>query len=214
MTDQVQTFNGLTQAIITWTNRNDQTFVDNIPIFISLVEQEIFTKLSTLGNEIYIRGTFNPNNPYVPKPALWGKTARFTFIDSTNKLNVLERISTSYQYFYNPSLDPSANSPLPRYYSDKSAAYFYISATPTEAFNFEIGYFQKFPPLSSSNQTNGNTLYRYDMLFKGCLAKSFAFVNATDTATFWKGEFQESIDTYTAYDKDRLADATTNVDME
>lgn len=213
MVATVQTYAGLITAITEWANRNDTTFISNIPIFISLTEQEIFWKLSTIGNEVYATGTFTPNNGTIPKPALWGKTSRFTYIDESDNLQVLKRVSLSYIYTYNPSVSsPSSINPV--YYTDYGFPYFLISPTPTIAFPFEISYMQKIPPLSASMQTNWNTQNVYDALFFGAMQKACTFINASDWAQYYAGQYEAAIAGYDAYDKDRLFDATTKAKAE
>jgi len=213
MVATVQTYAGLTTAIQQWANRNDTLFISNIPLFISLTEQEIFWKLSTIGNEVYATGTFTPNNGTIPKPALWGKTARLTYIDENNNLQVLKRVSVSYIYKFNPSVsEPSTTNP--RYYTDLGFPYILISPTPTLASSFELAYFQKIPPLSEMMQTNWNTQNLYDALFFGAMQKASAYINASDWAQYYAGLYGAALAGYEAYDKDRLTDATTNVKAE
>jgi hypothetical protein len=215
MSSTVQTYAGLTTAIQQWANRNDSLFILNIPIFISLTEQEIFWKLSTIGNEVYATGNFTANNGTFPKPALWGKTARFTYIDENNNLQVLKRVSVSYIYQLNPNPTAVSTPPLnPRYYTDYGFPYFLISPTPTTAFPFELAYFQKIPPLSPEMQTNWNTQNVYDALFFGCMQKASTYINASDWAQYYASLYESALAGYDKYDKERLTDATTNVKVE
>jgi len=213
MTATVQTYDGLLTAIQQWANRNDALFISNIPLFVSLTEQEIFWKLSTIGNEVYATGNFTANNGTLPKPALWGKTARLTYIDQDNNLQTLKRVSVSYIYQFNP--DPTAPSTAnPRYYSDYGFPYILISPTPTIAFPFELAYFQKIPPLSIAMQTNWNTQNVYDALFFGCMQKASTFINASDWAQYYAGLYEAALAGYDSYDKARLVDATTKAKVE
>lgn len=214
MVANVQTYNGLVTAITQWANRNDTVFISNIPLFVSLTEQELFWKLSTIGNEVYATGTFTPNNGTVPKPALWGRTTRFSYIDSDNNIQVLKRVSPSYIYTYNPSVTSPSSGSTPTYYTDYGFPYFLISPTPTTALPFELAYFQKIPPLSVTMQTNWNTQNVYDALFFGAMQKACTFLNASDWAQYYAGMYEAAIAGYDAYDKDRLFDATTKARAE
>lgn len=218
MINNVNTYNGLVASITKWANRNDSSFIENIPVFISLTEQEIFIKLSTLGNEYYVTSSFTPNNGIIPKPGDWGKTSKIFYIDSNNKTHVLFRLSVPTLEVFNPDVEfPSGNpagSNLPRYYSDYGYPYIIISPTPAEAFNYTLSYFTKIPPLSVTNQTNWNSRYAYDMLFFGCMQKAFAFLNDTDWATYFGNLYTQGISDYNSYDKQRLTDASVAVENE
>lgn len=214
MSAQVYTYAGLISAIAQWANRNDTIFIDNIPLFISLTEQEIFWKLTTIGNEVYATGNFSANNATLPKPALWGKTARLTYIDADDKLQVLNRVSLSYIQKFNPTPNSPTVTANPRFYTDYGFPYFLISPTPKEAFVFELAYFQKIPPLSPSMQTNWNTQNVYDALFFGSMHKACTFINAADWSAYYAGLYEAAIAGYTAYDQNRLSDATTKVKAE
>lgn len=212
MSAQVYTYAGLITAITQWANRTDTVFLSNIPLFISLTEQEIFIKLSTIGNEQYVTATFTPNNAIVPKPSLWGRTSRISYIDSVGKLHVLTRSSVPYIETDNPDTINSSVD-LPRYYTDYGFPYMLISPTPTDAFNFVWSYFEKVPPLTDENQTNWNTLNAYDILFSGAMEKACIFISSEDKS-FWASKYADGIASYANYDKRRLSDTYISVENE
>jgi hypothetical protein len=213
----VNTFNGLIAAITSWTNRNDAIFISNIPLFISLAEQQFFIDCSTLGNESYVTGTFNAANESVPKPAMWGQTLTFSYIDSLGNIVILER--STYEFIR--SLAPASNiipttalptTQAPKYYSDYGYNYFIISPTPQAALTYEIAYFQKIQPLSLTNQSNWITQYAYDALFWSCLDKAYRFLDNVADADTYQQKYQDRIAAINEYNKgrkwDRTADAT------
>jgi hypothetical protein len=212
MPTNVNTFNGLSTAIIQWSNRNDNIFVSNVPLFISLAEQELFIKLSTIGNEQYVLGTFVPNNGIIAKPAIWGNTCRFTYFNEAGNLVNLERIGVSRIYQFNPN--PTIASTDPRYYSDYGFDYWIVSPTPTSAFNYCIAYFMKQIPLSLEQQTNWNTINAYDLLLWSCMHKAMLFIEDDTRAQVFAALVEQGIKSYTSYDKDRLFDATDKADKE
>lgn len=207
----VTTYDGLVTAITEWCNRNDPTFISNIPIFISLAEQEMFIDLSTLGNEIYSIGHFNAGNGTLPKPADWGRTLTFSYIDDNGKIVVLQRSSYEMIRNYIPkqSSNPTAN--LPRYYSDYGFNQFLISPTPLVAYKYEIAYFNKITPLSSQVQSNWNSMYAYDPLFYNCLDKAYRFLDNVQDAEIFKALYRERIELYNTYDKKRRYDRTADM---
>lgn len=213
MTVTLQTLDGLTTAIMQFANRNDTVFISNIPIFVSLTEQELFIKLSTIGNEQYVTGTFTPGNGIIPKPALWGKTTRFTYIDQNGNLQTISRMNVSTINEFNPSVTSPSLGGNPREYSDYGFPYWLVSPTPAFAFNFSIGFFNKIPPLLPTFQTNWYTMNAYDVLFYGCMEKACFFINSSDQQ-MWAGKYVQGISDYGSYDQTRSGDATTSVEFE
>lgn len=211
MTNNVNTYNGLLQAIPQWVNRNDTVFIANVPLFISLAEQQFFYDCPILGTENYISGTFNPGSNTVSKPALWGQTLTFSYLDADGNRSVLNRVSYEYilKYIDNPSSVP--NTLVPKYYSDYGYDYFILAATPQTALNYEIAYFQKIQPLSTTNQVNWITQYAYDTFFYSCLHKAYLFIDNGQDAQVYDQMYQKGIQMLTNYDQGRRFDRNSNV---
>lgn len=207
----VNTYTGLKTAIQEWANRTDTVFINNIPLFISLAEQQFFIDCSTLGNETYITGTFNANSGIVNKPALWGRTLTFSYIDAMDSIQVLQRSSYEMIRSYVPKQanNPIAN--LPQYYTDYGYNYILISPTPIAAYNYEICYFQKIQPLSLSNETSWITENAYDALFWSSMDKAMRFIDNMADAEMFKVMYQERVAAINAYNDNRLVDRTANI---
>lgn len=215
MMTQVNTYAGLILAIQQWVNRNDAVFISNIPLFVSLAEQQFFIDCSTLGNESYVTGTFNANNLSVPKPALWGQTLTFSYINSVGRIVVLKRATYEFMRTFVPAnnIAPTTASPnaqQPEYYSDYGYNYFMISPTPLVAFEYEIAYFQKIQPLSANNNANWITQYAYDALFWSCLNKAYGFIDNQQDAELYEKKYQDRIQAINTYNKGRKWDRTAD----
>lgn len=213
MVATVQTYDGLVASVISWANRNDADFATNVPLFISLTEQELSITLATLGNEEYLTGSFTANNGIIPKPAGWVDTVRFTYLDTLGNEIVLEKSNVSRLQVEYPST-LIASPILPRYYADYGYFYWMIGPTPTLALNFLVSCFVKQNPLSESNQTNWNTMFAYDLLFWGSMHKACVFINNTEWAAYYANLYQTGIQNYMSQDKGRLQDSTDKVEKE
>lgn len=207
----VNTYTSLINAIQVWVNRNDAVFIANIPLFISLAEQQFFIDCSTLGNQGYVSGSFTPNNPTVAKPANWGQTLTFSYINADDDFTVLNRSTYEFIRAYAPAnniipvtANIAAQSPL--YYSDYGYNYFIISPTPQVAFDFEIAYYQKIQPLSVENQTNWITQYAYDAFFWACLDKAYRFIESFQDADAYNQKYQDRINAINTYNQGRKWD--------
>jgi len=207
----VNTYTGLKIAIKEWANRTDTVFINNIPLFISLAEQQFFIDCSTLGNENYITGTFNANSGIVNKPALWGRTLTFSYLDATGSIQILQRASYEMIRSYIPKQSSNPVSNIPRYYTDYGFNYFLVSPTPIGSYNFEICYFQKIQPLSDSNETSWITENAYDALFWSCMNKAMIFIDNIPDSEMYKALYQERVDSINAYNDNRLIDRTANI---
>ena len=207
----VTTWTGLIAAVAQWCNRNDPDFLDNIPVFISLAEQEMFIDLSTLGNEVYAIGNFSAGNGTVSKPSDWGKTLTFSYLDANGRITVLQRASYEMIRNYIPkqSANPIANTP--RYYTDYGYDQFLISPTPLAAFKYEIAYFNKITPLGINVETNWNSMNAYDPLFYNTLDKAYRFLDNLQDAEMFKNLYLARIEAYKTYDQNRRYDRTANM---
>lgn len=211
----VNTYDSLITSTQSWTNRNDQIFIDNIPLFISLAEQQFFIDCPNLGTESYVSGVFNADNPTVAKPALWGQTLTFSYIDANDKFVVLERVTYELirTFASNNNIVPSTTYPLygnPQYYSDYGYDYFIISPTPQTALTFEIAYYQKAQPLSPTNQTNWLTQYAYDALFWSVLDKAYGFLDNQTDAQLYAAKYSDRIQAINQYNQGRKSDRTVD----
>ena len=210
MTLNVNTYTGLLTAIQQWTNRNDAVFIENIPLFISLAEQDFFYDCPLLGTQDYSTGTFNANNATVPKPALWGQTLTFSYIDGDNNVVIMTRVAYEYIRDLVPNKSNTPSSYLPQYYTDYGYNYFLVGPTPLQDFKFEIAYFKKAEPLSLSNQTNWITQYAYNVFFWCCLDKAFRFIDNIPEADAYYQKYQAGVQTLVGYDRDRKNDRSSD----
>ncbi len=211
----VNTYNGLLTSIQQWANRNDQVFINNIPLFISLAEQQFFIDCPVLGTEAALTGVFSANNSVIPKPALWGQTLTFSYIDASNNTVILERIPYETIRAFAPinNVIPTTTYPLagnPQYYSDYGFNFILVSPTPVLALNFELIYLQKVQPLSISNQTNWVSQYAYDALFDITMYFAYRFLDNTPNADYWYTKYQDRVAAINNYDIGRRSDRTYN----
>ena len=211
MIDNVNTYNGLVQAIQQWTNRNDALFISNIPLFIALAEQQFFIDCSTLGNQFYVTTNFTAGNESLPKPANWGETLSMSYIGANGKIVVLKRASYETMRSFVPANNVSPSGTQPRYYSDYGYNYFIISPTPASAFTVEIAYFGKTQTLSLVNQTNWITENAFDALFWSCLDKAYRFIDNSSDAEAYLSKYNNRIQAINTYNTGRKSDRSVDV---
>lgn len=210
--NNINTYNGLLVSIPLWVNRNDQDFMNNVPIFISIAEQEFFIDCSTLGNEEYDIGNFTIGAAAFPRPALWGQSLTFSYIDDTGNVRILERVGYEYlrSYISNPN-DPDIASILPKYYTDYGFNYILITPPPLVAFDYEFAYYKKITPLSLTQQANWITQNAYDAFFYNCLAQAYTYIQDDVQAQKFQGLYQQRVQAYKLYNRNRNFDRSADV---
>ena len=198
----VMTYDSLTAIVLQYLERSDAAVTNAIPTFITLAEFEIAQEIKTLGQLQVVTSNVSANNPILQKPALWRKTVSFNITDTSgNQDPVLKR---SYEYCVNYGQNSSGPS-QPQFYSDVDWDHWYLSPTPDQGYSFQALYYQRIPPLSSTNQTNWLTQNSPNTLLYGTLLQAMQFLK-NDQRTIFQQKYSESIAALKEEDQIRIAD--------
>lgn len=213
MSTNLYTYNSLLTAILVWCNRSqsDATFVNQIPIFITLTEQQMFSEYTTLGNQVYATSAFKPNDGFIQKPALWGKTLTLNYLDAQSNITVVQRATYESSLMYSGTYTANGS---PVYYQDYGYNFIKLIPTPQIAYNFELAYLEKTTPLSPNIQSNWNTINAYDILFYGSLEKAYLYLDNTQKQQEFLTRFREAAGFMSSYDQGRLLDRTADSSMK
>ena len=198
----VMTYNSLTSIVLQYLERSDTAVVNAIPTFITLAEFEIAQEIKTLGQLQLVQSQVSTGNPVLQKPARWRKTVSLNITDSSgNKNPVLLR---KYEYLTNywPNNTLTAQ---PLYYADTDWDHFYLAPTPDQAYAFELLYYERIQPLSSTNQTNWLTQNAPNAMLFGTLLQAVMFLK-NDQRTIFEQKYQEAIQALKAEDVSRVGD--------
>jgi hypothetical protein len=198
----VMTYDSLTYYVLQYLERSDQATINAIPTFITLAEFEIAQEIKTLGQLQIAESTMSAGNPNLAKPARWRKTVSINYTDSSgNKNPVLLR---KYEYLINYSQNNTVTGP-PLYYSDTSWDWWYLSPTPDQAYPFEVLYYERIQPLSSSNQTNWLTQNAPTAMLYGTLLQAMPFLK-DDQRQIFQQKYSEAIKSLKDEDISRIPD--------
>jgi hypothetical protein len=74
MAAEAMTYDSLVEDVITYSERNDASFVSQIPRLIMLTEQSIAAEIKTLMQLNVVNTTLTATDPVLQKPARWRKT--------------------------------------------------------------------------------------------------------------------------------------------
>ena len=197
----VMTYDSLTTTVLQYLERQDASVVNAIPTFITLCEFEIAQEIKTLGQLQVVNATMNINNPVIVKPARWRKTVSMTIDTGTSTQPVYLR---KYEYLRNYWPNETQTG-LPLYYADTDYEHWYVAPTPSLAYNFEVLYYERIAPLSSTNQTNWLTQNAPNAMLYGTLLQAMPFLK-NDARQVFQQKYTEAITSLKVEDVARVGD--------
>lgn len=197
----VLTYDSLTSTVLQYLERQDSAVVNAIPTFITLAEFEIAEQIKTLGQLQIVESTMTLGNPVIQKPARWRKTVSMNVLVNGKKQPVLLR---KYEYLKNYWQDDTQLA-TPLYYADTDWDHWYLAPTPDQAYTFEVLYYERIAPLSSTNQTNWITQNAPNAMLFGTLLQAMPFLK-NDQRQIFQQKYTESIQALKAEDVSRIGD--------
>jgi hypothetical protein len=195
------TYDSLTSTVLQYLERQDAAVVEAIPTFITLCEFEIAQEIKTLGQLTVANSTVTINEPTLAKPARWRKTVSMSINNGTTMEPVFLR---KFEYLKNywPNVTETG---LPKYYADTDYEHWYLAPTPSQAYTFEVLYYERIAPLSSTNQTNWLTQYAPNAMLYGTLLQAMPFLK-NDARAIFQQKYTEAITALKTEDVARVGD--------
>lgn len=194
------TYDSLVADIIAYAERSsDTSFIDRVPRFIALCENRLAVEVRGLGILQTVTGTLA--SAVMDKPVRWRETRNFSILVGAERRFIFER---SYEYCRAFWPDSSLTAE-PRYYADYDYEHFLLVGTPDQAYPFELQYFERPEPLSSSNQTNWTTRYAPQLLLYGSLLEAQPYLKTSERIQEFQNLFDRSLMMVTREDQRRLA---------
>jgi hypothetical protein len=197
----VLTYDSLTSTVLQYLERRDAAVVAQIPTFITMCEFEIAENIKTLGQLSVANSTMEIGNPSLAKPARWRKTVSMSVNNGSKMQPILLR---KYEYLKNYAPDPTVKG-TPLYYADTDYEHWYLAPTPDVAYSFEVLFYERIAPLSSTNQTNWCTQYAPNAMLYGTLLQAMTFLK-NDNRVIFQQKFDAAITSLKAEDISRVGD--------
>jgi len=195
------TYDSLTSTVLQYLERKDASVVNAIPTFISLAEFEIAQEIKTLGQLQVAESAMTADNALLQKPARWRKTVSMSVTVAGKKQPVYLR-----KYEYLKNYWPDANqTDVPLYYADTDWEHWYLAPTPDQDYAFEVLYYERISPLSSTNQTNWLTQNAPNAMLFGTLLQAMQFLK-NDQRTIFQQKYTEALQSLKAEDVARVGD--------
>jgi hypothetical protein len=197
----VMTYDDLTSTVLQYLERKDAAVVNAIPTFISLAEFEIAQEIKTLGQLQIVESTMTAANPVLQKPARWRKTVSINVSVAGVRQPVYLR---KYEYLKNYWPD-NTKTDIPLFYADTDWDHWYLAPTPTLAYSFEVLYYERIAPLSSTNQTNWLTQNAPNAMLFGTLLQAMPFLK-NDQRSIFQQKYSEALKSLKEEDISRVGD--------
>ena len=197
MAAEAMTYDSLVEDVITYSERDDASFVNQIPRLIMLTEQSIAAQIKTLMQLNVVNTTLNINDPVIEKPARWRKTVSM-------KVNGQPVLNRSMDYVTQFQTESDNGQPL--YYGDYDYDHWALAPIPDSAYSLQIIYYSRIQPLDVTNQENLLTREAPQALLYGTLLQAQGFIKNTDKLAMWKGYYDEAIGALKGEDQRRMLD--------
>lgn len=198
------TYTNLITTVEDYLERSDIS--SSIPVFIRLAEKKVARVLKAQLATTTVTDTLTANNPLVTKPERWIETVSFTVMSGTNVRVLKKRSRETIQAMF----PDNTIADLPTYYSEWQENYFYLGATPDQAYNFELLIYQEPIPLDNTNQTNYLTDVAPDLLLYSTLLEATGYLKNDERIAVWAAARDESIQQLTGLDVRRQSDRQQN----
>ena len=201
---QVMTYDSLVQDVIRYMERDDASFVEQIPRLIMLAEQEIATQVKTLWQLSVVETTLigGSQGMVLEKPARWRKT-----VSMKASGQPIQHRSQDYVAQY----VTESSSGIPKYYSDYDYNHWMFAPIPEAPVSIEIIYFERVQPLDSANQQNLITREAPQALLFGTLLQAQGYLKALDKLPVWKQYYDNSMAALKNENSSRNVDRNTSI---
>jgi len=197
MSAQTMTYDSLVEDVIRYCERNDESFVAQIPRLIMLTEQGIAAEIKTLMQLNVVNTTLTVNNPVLQKPVRWRKTISM-------KVNGKPILNRSMDYVTQFQTESPTGQPL--YYGDYDYDHWALAPIPNSAYTVEMIYYSRIQPLDIENQENLLTREAPQALLFGTLLQTQGYLKNTEKLAVWKGYYDSAIAALKGEDQRRMVD--------
>jgi len=172
------TYAQLKQAIQDYTENDETTFVNSLPIFIRAAEERIFKNVQLSFFRKNVSGSLTASNQFLAKPSDFLAPFSLSYTDADGDKEFLFFKDVDYLQEFSP--DPSVTAE-PRYYAVFDIGNFIIAPTPDDSYDVELHYFYR--PASLTAGADDQTTWLSENAPIAMLYGSLV-----DAYTFMKGE--------------------------
>ena len=187
------TYAQLKQAIQDYTENDETSFVNNLPLFIRQAEERILKNVQLSLFRKNAQATATVSNPYLAVPPDYLAPFSLSMRGDDGDRFFIEFKDPSFLQSYTPD---STTTGAPRYYAVFDVDNFLLAPTPDAAYTAELHYFYR--PASLTAGAEGGTTWLSEnaemaMLF-GSLIEAYIYMKGEqDVLSAYNARFQESL---------------------
>jgi hypothetical protein len=198
----------LTEQIKAYANRDDASFIGQIPNFITQGINRIYSEAKNIGFEIIIKGDIPANAASIDKPANWRQTISFK-ISSADQSFSRFLFNRSYEFCNSYWPDQSITGE-PQFYADYDAYNkIFISPSADKDYKYSIIYLG-IPLFNSENSENFLTRRYPRLLFYACMLEAMPFLKDDERLGQFEQLYASSLDDINQDSRSRYNDRTSD----
>jgi hypothetical protein len=187
------TYAQLKQAILDYTENDETSFVNNLPLFIRQAEERILKNVQLSLFRKNVQATATISNPYLAVPSDYLAAFSLSMRGADGDRFFLEFKDPSFLQSYTPD-DTTVGAP--RYYAVFDVSNFLLAPTPDVAYTAELHYFYR-PASLTAGAEDGTTWLSENaemaMLY-GALIEAYIYMKGEqDVMASYNARFQEAL---------------------
>jgi len=187
------TYSQLKQAIQDYTENDETSFVNNLPIFIRQTEERILKNVQLSLFRKNVSGSMSAANKYLTCPTDFLAPLSLSFTDGDNVLHFLDFKDADFVQSFNPNSSVTGN---PRFYAVFDVDHFILGPTPSGSFSAELHYFYRPASLTAGGEDSTTWLSEnaeIAMLY-GSLLEAYIYMKGEpDLMQQYEKRFSEAI---------------------
>ena len=187
------TYDQLKQAIQDYTENDESSFVNNLPVFIRQAEERILKNVQLSLFRKNVSGVMTASNKYLACPSDFLAPFSLSFVDSNSEHQFLQFKDPDFVQSFNPDAATTGN---PRFYAVFDVDNFILGPTPDSGYAVELHYFYR-PASLTAGAGSGTTWLSENaeiaMLY-GSLMEAYIYMKGeADMMQQYEKRFMEAI---------------------
>jgi hypothetical protein len=187
------TYDQLKQAIQDYTENDETSFVNNLPVFIRQAEERILKNVQLSLFRKNVSGNMTASNKYLAAPSDFLAPFSLSFVNSDGDHVFLDFKDVDFVQTFNPDATTTGN---PRYYATFDVDNFVLGPTPDSNYAVELHYFYR-PASLTAGSGSGTTWLSENaelcMLY-GSLIEAYIYMKGEqDIMAQYEKRFMEAI---------------------
>jgi len=187
------TYDQLKQAVQDYTENDETSFVNNLPVFIRQAEERILKSVQLSFFRKNVTGNMTSSNKYLAVPSDFLAPFSLSFVDSSSDHVFLDFKDVDFVQSFHPNAATTGN---PRYYAVFDVDNFVLGPTPDSAYAVELHYFYR-PASLTAGSGSGTTWLSENAeltLLYGTLIEAYIYMKGEpDIMAQYEKRFLEAI---------------------